>query len=317
MNAIPKHERAGNAEPLAELEPRATQGRAAPEAAAAEAPVAPGFMPMRPSHAAHVAVELAPPPPPRAPAPEPAPAAAAVTEEAADPAPDEVPERAARPATGPRSEVEEAEAVETAPPPRSPAAGGEVPRAEARPEGAPRKGAEAAASPSVSASARAATSTVATDAENLKRFLTEGKGALARQADLIEMHRRLVEQMRVLGQGIAEIEERKAAEDRKALVARLDEVEKAVNTMEGALRIELPALLQETVDAAVARARPHRPAVVRAGGVLILLVAAFAAGVVLAPRLGDMDGPAAARLGNIFSTLSPNGGISKAGDPLE
>lgn len=281
MNAIPKHDNRDAAARVA--------------APATDAPVseAPGFMPMRPTHAATVALGAA------APAPK-APEA----------------EAGADVADRPRTEAPRAEAPNAAPEDpeaRAPAAPAD-PAASAPKEPATR---DAAAGPGAEARTGRDAPSVVSDAESLKRFLTEGKGALARQADLIEMHRRLVEQMRVLGQGIAEIEDRKAAEDRRVLVERLDEVEKAVNTMEGALRIELPALLQETVDAAVARARPRRSPVLAAGGVLALVAAGFLAGVVVAPRLGDTEGVAGLRLGHIFSTLSPNGGISKAADPLE
>lgn len=93
------------------------------------------------------------------------------------------------------------------------------------------------------------------DAElrKLLQLLTTGEDALARRKDLTELHKRIVSMFTTLNQGLVESQAAKAAEDRTHLVQRLDQIERAVNGMEGALRIELEPLIRNIVAAAVSR----------------------------------------------------------------
>lgn len=85
----------------------------------------------------------------------------------------------------------------------------------------------------------------------LQSALLRGPDALARQRDLGEMHRRIVELFQTLNQGLSEQQLRKAAEDRSALIARIDRMEKAVNAMEGAVRIEMAPMMRGMLDEAL------------------------------------------------------------------
>lgn len=95
------------------------------------------------------------------------------------------------------------------------------------------------------------------DAKLLHAVLIRGDQAVARQKDLIEMHKRLVNMFTTLKVGLGEQQARKAAQDRKALVQRLEEMERAVNGMEGVLRIEMAPQLEQMLDAALERRLPR------------------------------------------------------------
>jgi hypothetical protein len=83
--------------------------------------------------------------------------------------------------------------------------------------------------------------------------LTKGEEALARRKDLTELHKRVVTMFTTLNQGLAEGQAAKAQEDRQQLVARLDAIERGVNGMEGALRIELEPLVRNIVAASFSK----------------------------------------------------------------
>ena len=79
---------------------------------------------------------------------------------------------------------------------------------------------------------------------------------LAAQADLVALHKRIAEMFATLNEGLGAQAERKAAADRAALSTRIDQLEEAVNRMEGALRIEFEPVLKATVAEALAQAAP-------------------------------------------------------------
>lgn len=86
----------------------------------------------------------------------------------------------------------------------------------------------------------------------IHKMLVSGEHALSRKSDLLELHKRSVAMFATLKEGLGEINEQKAVRDRAAVIARLDEMEQSVNSMEGMLRIEmapkLRAMLNETLD---------------------------------------------------------------------
>ncbi|MEW2915375.1 hypothetical protein AB1A62_21850, partial [Leisingera sp. JC11] len=111
--------------------------------------------------------------------------------------------------------------------------------------------------------------------------LRQGEVPLAAQADLVELHKRIVEMFTTLNEGLGERQAQKAAADRAALTARIDQLETAVNRMEGALRIEFEPVLKAAVAEALAQAlpRPRRRRRGLAAAALLLAAAGLAAGV--------------------------------------
>lgn len=86
-----------------------------------------------------------------------------------------------------------------------------------------------------------------TDIRKIHAALIKGDDSLARRKDLGEIYKRLVSMFTTFEHGISEMQATKASEDRAALVERLNEVERSVNSMEGALRIELEPMLRGIV----------------------------------------------------------------------
>lgn len=96
------------------------------------------------------------------------------------------------------------------------------------------------------------------DLQNIYATLTRGDGALAKRRDLGELHKRLVTMVTTINQGLGEATATKAAEDRAQIDQRLDRMERAVNSMEGALRIELEPMLRTLVSDAVSASSTKR-----------------------------------------------------------
>ncbi|MGB8814201.1 MAG: hypothetical protein WCC57_13570 [Paracoccaceae bacterium] len=98
------------------------------------------------------------------------------------------------------------------------------------------------------------------DLAALKALLMEGENALAKRKDIGELHKRIITALTTLNQGLGEAQAMRVAEDRTQLIAKLDEVERAINSMEGALRIELEPMLRNIVHEAAEQldARPRR-----------------------------------------------------------
>ena len=111
----------------------------------------------------------------------------------------------------------------------------------------------------------------AIDMTRLVAELRGGDNPLATRADLIEMHKRITTMFATLNQGLGEMYTAKAEADRTVLSARLDEVEEAVNRMEGALRIEFEPVLKSAIAEVMAQ---HKPKPRRLRGLLAMLVVA-------------------------------------------
>ncbi|KXF92661.1 hypothetical protein [Phaeobacter inhibens] len=96
------------------------------------------------------------------------------------------------------------------------------------------------------------------DLDQLAAHLRGGPQPLAGRGDLIELHKRITAMFATLNDGLGEIYTRKAEADRKALSARIDTLEEAVNRMEGALRIELEPVLRNSFARVLADSSAHR-----------------------------------------------------------
>lgn len=86
-----------------------------------------------------------------------------------------------------------------------------------------------------------------TDIREIRNALIQGEDSLARRKDIGEMHKRIVNMFSTLNQGLRESQDKKSAEDRVAIERRLEAMERSIDTMEGALRIELPPMLHEMI----------------------------------------------------------------------
>ncbi|OED45844.1 hypothetical protein AB838_22250 [Rhodobacteraceae bacterium (ex Bugula neritina AB1)] len=116
--------------------------------------------------------------------------------------------------------------------------------------------------------------------EQIATVLRKGENPLAAQADLAQLHKRIVQMFTTLNEGLNETQARKAAADRTALTARIDQLEEAVNRMEGALRIEFEPVLKAAVGDALTQALPKPRRRWRGtAAALLLAAAALAAGV--------------------------------------
>ena len=122
------------------------------------------------------------------------------------------------------------------------------------------------------------------DAKLLHDILTSGETGLARRGDLVNLHQRIVQLFTTLNEGLGEMHEKHAREDREALSARIDTLEDAVNRMEGALRIEFEPVLRKALDDVVKERMAPPP---RRGRRLVLAMAAgLTLGVVFHEPLG-------------------------------
>lgn len=112
------------------------------------------------------------------------------------------------------------------------------------------------------------------------------KGDVASKQDLVELHNRIVKMFTTLNQGLVEMSNTKAQQDREVLTAQLDKVEQSINDMEGMLRIEmapkLRAIVQEELEDQWVMTRS------RSGGrffKFVLVALAIGAGAVFADQL--------------------------------
>lgn len=183
---------------------------------------------------------------PPAPAGSPAAAAAATSAAATPPSGPPGPTGAAQPA---ETTTGQARAQSPDPTAKQPRAQRPVDAADAS-EGQPPQPERRAEPPRLSAAVLAQIATA----------LRQGGGdalPLATQADLVALHKRIAEMFTTLNDGLGTQQAAKAAADRSALSARIDQLEEAVNRMEGALRIEFEPVLKAAVTEALAQAAPR------------------------------------------------------------
>lgn len=148
--------------------------------------------------------------------------------------------------------------------------------------------------------------------------LQSGDTALARRRDLGELHKHLVGMVSSMTNGLGEAQAKRDQRHERAMSGRFDELAKAVNGLESALRIELEPMLKRSLSSVSAPPAPRRP---RRGLFTVLgFVAGFGAAVAFSDRLPsdlatltDMLGTRLEKLGD----LSPNGGSPRAVTPVE
>lgn len=87
-----------------------------------------------------------------------------------------------------------------------------------------------------------------TEAKILQGFLVSGEQPIAKREDVIELYNRMVTLLRALNESLTKTQTERSNEDRSQIVSRLDQIEGAVNSMEGALRIELEPILSQAVE---------------------------------------------------------------------
>ena len=147
----------------------------------------------------------------------------------------------------------------------------------------------------------------------IKKFLVTGDQAIARQHDLVELHKRFVKMFETLTHGLGQMYTDKADKDRQMLVARLDDMEESVDKMEGALRIEFePALRAAMADVMAETAKPKRNWLRGAIIATALILGGILAGAVFQEPVRETTVSIVSgmetQFGNFKAFLSPNGG---------
>ncbi|WP_424987374.1 hypothetical protein [Microbulbifer sp. S227A] len=107
------------------------------------------------------------------------------------------------------------------------------------------------------------------DIAMLHKTLGQGLAGFARQGDIVELHKRIGEKFEKLPGELNALDK----ETRDTLLARVEALETGLNSLEAALRIELPPLLTRTIDEAAREAIPRRR-----GGILKFFFLLFVAG---------------------------------------
>lgn len=111
----------------------------------------------------------------------------------------------------------------------------------------------------------------------------------ATRKDLVEMNKHLVNMMGTVHRGLSDEAGRRAEEQRAAIDARLVEITRSVNTMEGLMRIELVPQFRMLLDDAVATLRPGHARRSRALMLNALCLAiGLVAGAVFSDRIGTL-----------------------------
>lgn len=104
----------------------------------------------------------------------------------------------------------------------------------------------------------------------MHKSLGQGLSGFARQGDIVELHKRIGEKFEKLPPEIFAL----GQDHRESVLARIDALETSLNSLEAALRIELPPLLTRTITEATQQAAPRR----RGVSLKFLLVLLFAGG---------------------------------------
>ena len=156
----------------------------------------------------------------------------------------------------------------------------------------------------------------------LLALLTKGDEALAKRKDLTELHKRIVTMFTTLNQGLVEGQTAKAQQDRVQLVQRLDEVERAINSMEGALRIELEPLIRNIVAATVSQNKnPQKISARHWVGLGFVLCGGIALGAYYGPSIDALAHQTQPAAGVEFmkndNQPSPIGGIAQPQNHVE
>lgn len=109
----------------------------------------------------------------------------------------------------------------------------------------------------------------------LQNTLGAGLTGYARKGDVVELHKRIGEKFEKLPGELSAL----GASDRNDMVSRIEAIENSLNSLEAALRIELPPLLTQTISDAVRDTMPKaRSNLARIVWVLILVTAGLGLG---------------------------------------
>ncbi|MBK0326690.1 hypothetical protein I5535_05215 [Rhodobacteraceae bacterium F11138] len=105
------------------------------------------------------------------------------------------------------------------------------------------------------------------DLDRIRSHLGQGLGGYARQGDIVELHQRIGEKFEKLPLELGASDEARAAEQR----AGFENLQSTLNSLEGALRIELAPLLQKSITESLQTAQTKR----RSGwkGIVLVLAA--------------------------------------------
>lgn len=119
------------------------------------------------------------------------------------------------------------------------------------------------------------------DLERMRAYLGQGLAGFARQGDIVELHKRMGEKFAALPEELADHVSRQNA----PIMERLEELETALNRLEGALRIELPPMLSDVIATSVQDQAPRRRKGLRLLGAIVLLALGVASGVIFQAEL--------------------------------
>lgn len=86
----------------------------------------------------------------------------------------------------------------------------------------------------------------------LQNTLGSGLSGYARKGDVVELHKRIGEKFEKLPSELSEL----GVSHREDMITRINSIESSLNSLEAALRIELPPLLTQTVGDAVRDSMP-------------------------------------------------------------
>lgn len=95
------------------------------------------------------------------------------------------------------------------------------------------------------------------DLERMRAYLSQGLGGFARQGDIVELHKRIGEKFERLPEELQALNDT-AGDDRQA---EFEELQASLNSLEGALRIELAPMLQQAITETLQNADPVRGSV--------------------------------------------------------
>ena len=126
------------------------------------------------------------------------------------------------------------------------------------------------------------------DVEAVRKALSKGMSGYARQGDIIELHKRIGERFESLPARMHDLDK----SNHDSILARVDQLNGTLNSLEAAVRIELAPLLSDVIAQAVAGGtrRPRRLATLLA--LVCALVAGMAVGVLFQEPLADWSAQA-------------------------
>lgn len=164
------------------------------------------------------------------------------------------------------------------------------------------------------------------DARALHAVLIKGDAALAQRTDLGDLYKRIVTMISTLDTGLSERQEAQSSKIHNLLSTRLDGVERSINEVEGAFRIEMEPMLRATVNQAIEEKLSQtdtrvRPSLGRRLIQLLILCICFYIGSLFPSEIGSIMETISAYLSELISKITvflpPDGGIGANSIPVE